>query len=151
MDWLCRTGRRDSKTLGAAHHQLFCTLFHSRGWAQLPGLDLSFGEMQGSCQQLCRLHVQHQLLYPPAPETGAELSWERTQRLSLLSIRPPSKPLFQGTRSLFFPLWEKIFLCIPGRFQFINSPALVSQAVGVEHTWLLLTFQYISNSWREKN
>lgn len=61
VDWLCGTQR----PLGL-NTALFCTLFHSHGWAQLPRLDLSFGEMQGSRQQLCCLHVQHQLLHPPA-------------------------------------------------------------------------------------
>lgn len=47
------------------------TLLHTRGRAQLPGLDLLFGEMQRGCQELCSFHVQHQLLYPPGPETAS--------------------------------------------------------------------------------
>lgn len=43
------------------------TLFDARGRAQLPGLDLLLGEMQRRRQQLRGLHVQHQLLHPPAP------------------------------------------------------------------------------------
>lgn len=59
--------------------QIFDNLLHTRGRAQLPGLDLLFGEMQRGCQELCSFHVQHQLLYPPPVLAQlADLVYHRT-------------------------------------------------------------------------